>query len=101
MNNFIQNYEIILNNLKGLDVNSSVFHQIRKPKLSNIEIIAMSLTAEYMSLDSECQLFRVIDETYLSGLIERSVYNRRKRKLLDLLENIRSTLSMSFNEFEN
>ena len=27
MNNFIQNYEIILNNLKGLDVNSNVFQQ--------------------------------------------------------------------------
>lgn len=101
MNNFIQNYEIILDNLKTLDVNSYVFNQIRKPKLSNLEIIAMSLTAEYMSLDSECQLFRTIDGTYLSGLIERSVYNRRKRKLLSLLEIIRSKLCLNFNEFED
>ncbi len=40
----------------------------------------MNLTAEYISIDSECQLFReiLID---LKSKIERSVYNRKKRKL--------------------
>lgn len=70
MNNFIQNYEIILNNLQKLNVHISCFHQIRKPKLNNIELIAMNLTAEYMSIDSECQLFRLINGTYLDGKIE-------------------------------
>jgi hypothetical protein len=101
MNNFIQNYEIILKNLQGLSIDSQCFVQIRKPKLSNIELIAMNLTAEYMSIDSECQLFRTISGSYLEGLIERSVYNRRKRKLFSLTEQIRQKLASSFNQFED
>ena len=101
MNNFIQNYEIILDNIKKLNVNTSTFNQIRKPKLSNIEIISMNITAEYMSIDSECQLFRLIQGTYLDGQIERSVYNRRRRKLFGLLEKFRVKISETFNEFED
>ena len=101
MNNFIQNYEIILKNLQKIQLNTPCFKQIRKPKLNNIELIAMNLTAEYMSIDSECQLFRVISNTYLDTLIERSVYNRRKRKLFSLTEQIRQKLAYSFNEFED
>lgn len=101
MNNFIQNYEIILKNLQDLQIDSLCFKQIRKPKLGNMELIAMNLTAEYMGIDSECQLFRVISSTYLSNLIERSVYNRRKRKLFSLTEQIRQKLADSFNEFED
>ena len=101
MNNFIQNYKIILKNLRNLDINTEIFNQIRTPKLSNLEIISMNITAEYMSIDIECHLFRLIKGTYLQGLIERSVYNQRKRKLFGLLENIRMTLSNTFNEFED
>lgn len=60
MNNVIQNYEIILDSLSKIGAKSEFFNQIRKPKLSNLEIIAMNLAAEYMSIDSECQLFRFI-----------------------------------------
>ena len=98
MNNFIQNYKIILHHLKELDLNTTIFKQIRKPKLSNIELIAMNFTAEYMGIDSECQLFRTIESTELDAFIERSVYNRRKRKLFSLIETIRLSF---FNEFEN
>ena len=101
MNNFIQNYEIILTSLKSIELEEGVFPQIRKPKLSNLEIIAMNLTAEYMSIISECQLFRVISKTYLEGQIERSVYNRRKRRLFGLMETIRQYLASRFNEFED
>lgn len=101
MNNFIQNYEIILKNLQKLRIDPLCFKQVRKPKLSNMELIAMNLTSEYMGIDSECQLFRVISSTYLNGLIERSVYNRRKRKLFSLMEDIRQELACSFNEFED
>jgi len=60
----------------------------------------MNLTAEYMSIDSECQLFREISID-LKNKIERSVYNRRKRKLFFAIEFIRNELSNKFNEFEN
>ncbi len=81
MNNFIQNYEIILKHLQSLNVSFDSPLQIRKPKLGNLELIAMNLTAEFMGIHSECQLFRDIKNTYLDELIERSVYNRRKRAL--------------------
>ena len=55
-------------------------NQICIPQLSDIELIAIDITAEYMSIDSEYQLFMKLP-IELSALIERSVYNRRRRKL--------------------
>jgi hypothetical protein len=101
MNSFIRNYEIILDQLQELQIDTTLFKQIRQPKLSNIEIVAMNFTAEYMGIDSECQLFRTIKSSFLEPLIERSVYNRRRRRLFCLIENIRLKLSSLFNEFED
>lgn len=93
MNNFIQKYEILLKNLNNLAVDFSGFIQIRKPKLSNLELIAMNIAAEFCSIDSECQLFREIKGSYLEQKIERSVYNKRKRVLFDYIETIRQQMS--------
>lgn len=100
MNNFGSNYDKILEILKSITKKESFLTQIREPKLKDIELIAMNLTSEYMSIDSECQLFRIIPEV-LSNKIERSVYNRRKRKLFTSMEFIREKLSERFNEFED
>jgi len=87
MYNFRTNYDKILEALKQLGVKSNYLHQIQKPKLLNLELITINLTSEYMSIDSECQLFRVLPLS-LSCKIERSVYNERKRKLFSFKENI-------------
>ncbi len=79
MHNFQANYNKILKVLKELDSKMDYLHQIRKPKLRYKEIIVIDLTSEYMSIDSECQLFRILPSD-LSHKIERSVYNRRKRR---------------------
>jgi len=100
MNNFKANYNKILEVLKSITEKEQFLKQKRKPKLKDIELIAMNLTAEYMSIDSECQLFREISID-LKNKIERSVYNRRKRKLFFAMEFIRNELSNKFNEFEN
>jgi hypothetical protein len=100
MNNFRANYNKILEVLKSITEKEQFLKQKRKPKLKDIELIAMNLTAEYMSIDSECQLFREISID-LKNKIERSVYNRRKRKLFFAMEFIRNELSNKFNEFEN
>ena len=100
MNNFKANYNKILEVLKSITKKEQFLKQKRKPKLKDIELIAMNLTAEYMSIDSECQLFREISLD-LKNKIERSVYNRRKRKLFFAIEYIRNELSNKFNEFEN
>jgi len=80
MNNFSANYRKILNIIQQIEQKKNFLNQIRIPKLSDIELIAIDITAEYMSIDSEYQLFRKLP-IELSALIERSVYNRRRRKL--------------------
>lgn len=100
MNNFRANYDKILEVLVSITKIESFLKQIRKPKLKDIELIAMNLTSEYMSIDSECQLFRDLPDC-LKNKIDRSVYNRRKRKLFFATEFIRKELSFKFNEFEN
>ena len=73
MNNLVQNYKIILEKLTKNCSNIEYFSQIRKPKLSNLELVAINLTAEYISYNSELQLFRAIKGTELENKIERSV----------------------------
>ena len=101
MNNFIQSYELILEKITPLSIDFSSILQIRKPKLSNLELIALNITAEFKQIDSECQLFREIKNTYLFSKIERSVYNKRKRNLFHFMEEIRKKMSASLTEFEN
>jgi hypothetical protein len=101
MNNFIQSYELILEKLQEFSIDFDNFLQIRKPKLSNIELIALNLTAEFKQIDSECQLFREVKDTYLFSKIERSVYNKRKRKLFFYIEQVRQVMVRQLTEFEN
>ena len=101
MNNLIENYEIIFNNLNTTCGDIKSYSQIRKPKLSNLELVALNLTAEYMSINTEVQLFRCLKGTYLENKIERSVYNKRRRKLFDYTELIRKRLSEMFAHLSN
>ncbi len=98
MNNLIQNYEIILKELKNTCGHIQTSKQIRVPKLSDLELVALNITAEYMSINSELQLFRVICNTGLEGKIERSVFNKRKRLLFPYMEKIRQVLSNKFSD---
>lgn len=100
MHNFRVNYDKILDVLKGLGFESENFlHQIRKPKLSDLKIMALTFTAEYMGIDSEHQLFRVLPSDFRL-LIERSVYNRRKRKLFFQVETVRQKLAAGLSSEE-
>ncbi len=85
MHNFTGNYDKILEVLKGVSPESENFlSQIRKPKLTDLKIMATSLTSEYMSIDSEHQLFRILP-LELKSLIKCSVYNRRIETLFSQL----------------
>jgi IS5 family transposase len=101
MNNLTQNYEIILKTLQENCSHITGFKQIRTPELSNLELAALNLTAEYMMHNSELQLFNVIKGTYLEYKIERSVYNKRRRKLFQYIENIRQCISSKFSHLSN
>ena len=53
MNNFLTKYEKILEILKQFETKSNFLNQIRCPRLSDIELIALDITAESLSIDSE------------------------------------------------
>ena len=100
MNNLNTNYERILEVLRKISKEPLLAYQIPQPTLSDLELIRLSLTAEFMGIDSENDLFRKLPKT-ISEKIERSVYNRRRRKLADNLNTIRLKLASLFNEFED
>ena len=52
-----------------------------------------------MSINTELQLFRCLKGTYLESMIERSIYNKRRKKLFDYTESIRQRLSEHFTQF--
>jgi len=75
-------------------------YQKRRPRLSDLELICLSLTAEFMGIDSENDLFRKLP-VIIASKIDRSVYNRRRRKLVGYMDDIRLRLASHFNEFED
>ncbi|MDV4023052.1 IS982 family transposase [Elizabethkingia anophelis] len=100
MNNLNADYERILEVLREISNENLVSYQRRVPKLKDVELISLALTAEFMGIDSENHLFRHIPVT-IRQKIDRSVYNRRKRRLANKIDEIRIKLARSFNEFEN
>lgn len=99
MNNLNANYERILEVLKKISNENLLSYQRRVPRLKDLELISLALTAEFMGIDSENHLFRHIPNT-IKCKIERSVYNRRKRRLAIKINEIRMKLARSFNEYE-
>ena len=54
MKNFKTNHEKILKVLKVIIDKEHCSRQNRRQKLKDIELIAINLTSEYLSTDSEC-----------------------------------------------
>lgn len=101
MHNLVESYNLILNELKKITGKTNFYFKPIKPRLSDLELIALSVYAEMSSVDSERQLFRNLKGTFLENKITRSVYNRRRRKLFPFMEQIRKKLASFFNEFED
>ena len=100
MNNLSANYERILEVLRKISKENLLSYQRRRPKMSDLELVALNLTAEYMGIDSENDFFRKLPESILDK-IERSVYNRRRRRLVNHINDIRLKLAAIFNEHED
>src|SRR5690554_4578636 len=89
--------KIVKNYFRVLEVVSSLGCELkyksgvgRKNKMTDLEVVALSLTAEFMSIDSENSLFKEINEQQIPNLIERSQFNKRRRKLFFFLEEVRT-----------
>ena len=74
------------------------------PRFSDIEVIALSLTAEKYSIDSESQLFSLLEEYYKTdfpNLISRRQYNDRRKFTANLCEQIRKLIAQAIDGDED
>jgi hypothetical protein len=102
MSNIVKNYFRVLKVISSLRCQLEYKSGVgRKEKMSDLEIVAMSLTAEFMSIDSENSLFKQITKAEIPNLIERSQFNKRRKKLFLFSEQIRTKLASDFLEFED
>ena len=101
MSNLEASYKLILEELSKISDSDNFYFKPITPKLSDLELISLIILAEFKSIDSEYQLFREIKDFDIASKIERSVYNRRKRKLFPFIEEIRLKMVEKFNDFEN
>ena len=59
MSNIVKNYYRVLEVISSLNWEYEHKSKVgRKSKMSDIEVVALSLTSEYMSIDSENSLFK-------------------------------------------
>lgn len=102
MSNIVKKYLRVLEVLSSLNCESEYKSDVgRKQKMSDLEVVALSLTAEFMSIDSENSLFKEINNQQIPNLIERSQFNKRRRKLFLFLDEVRIKLASYFLEFED
>ena len=108
-------HNLSANFLIFLDIAKSVFKSCinsegnlrfypRKPKLSDCEVLAVTLTAESIGIDSETYLFGKLRKDYLGDfphLTHRCNYNRRKKALGTYLQQLNQLLAEGMNEREN
>lgn len=79
MLNIVNNYFRVLEVISSLNCELELKTGIgRREKMSDLEIFALSLTAEVMSIDSENSLFKQIASDITPNLIERSQFNKNK-----------------------
>jgi hypothetical protein len=102
MTNIVKNYFRVLEVISSLNFELDFKSGIgRKQKMSDIEVVALSLTAEFMSIDSENSLFKQLLPGEIPNLIERSQFNKRRKKLFLFSEQIRTKLAAQFLRFED
>ena len=68
MNNLGQSYKKILEVLSKFFGKKLQDYQRRKAKIPDLELVILALTAEYLSIDSECQLFIKIPKSIKSKI---------------------------------
>jgi hypothetical protein len=74
------------------------------PRFSDLEVIALSMTAEALSIDSENLLFNKLEAEYRAdfpNLISRRQFNDRRKILFGLKEKIRKRIAENIDEFED
>jgi len=105
MHNIKTNFDKILGVIKEIigEEISEKGNYLRRgsiPRFSDIEVIALSLTAECLGIDSENYLFSKLHTEYLhefENMISRRQYNDRRKLLFEKTEQVRKRLSERLN----
>lgn len=94
--NFVRILDICKNFSKNLvNENGNIPRRGPVPRFSDLEVIALSLMAESLSIDSESYLFVKLKEyqNEMPNLISRRHYNDRRKALCQLCEQIRKKIA--------
>jgi hypothetical protein len=106
MHNIKTNFDKIIEVIKEIigdeiNVNGNYVRRGTVPKFSDIEVIALSLTAECLSIDSENYLFSKLETEYqneFENLISRRQYNDRRKLLFEKTERVRKLMAEGLNK---
>jgi hypothetical protein len=109
MHNLKTNFDKILNICKlhsgGLvDELGNVPRKGTKPKFSDLEVIALSMTSEALSIDSENLLFVKLNTDYKSefpNIISRRQYNDRRKQCFSLQKDVRERIAKEIDKDED
>ena len=79
-----------------MNADGNYYYYPRKPKLSDCEVIALSILGETIGIDSENYLFGKLKSDHLKdflNLIERTRFNRRRKQLGGLIFKLNQSIS--------
>lgn len=103
--NFDKLYQIVKSSLSDkLDTQDNLQHYPRLPKMNDCSIIALSICQESLGIDSENYLWSKLINDYRDDfpmLIDRSNFNRRRRRLRMFVHEVTKKLSGNLTEEEN
>ena len=105
MHNIKVNFDKIIDVVKqiiGSEINELGNFKRRgtKPRFSDVSVIALSLTAECLGIDSENHLFSKLNKEYVSdfeNIISRRQYNDRRKLLFEKTEHVRKLMVSRLN----
>jgi len=109
MHNLKTNFDKFFNITKSvfkdrLNESDNFFFYSNKPKLSDCEIIALSVTGESIGIDSENYFWGKLENDHKADfprLIHRSNFNRRRKRLYPFIEKLNQHLAHFLNESED
>lgn len=109
MHNLKSNFDKFFNITKSIFINrinsfDNFFVYRNKPKLSDCQIIALAITGETLGIDSESYFWGKLKSDHADdfpNLIDRSNFNRRRKRLYPFIEQLNQTIASRLNDGED
>ena len=103
--NYDKFYQIVKSSLESkLNADDNVQFYPNKPKMNDCSIISLSICAESIGIDSENYLWSKINKDHKSDfpqLIDRSNFNKRRRRLHLFIHEVTRVISSKLNKSED